>query len=61
MWAKIFQMIAQFLLIPIIKDISAYVMKTIKRKSEQKERHEDNKEKVENYENNSSGGFGNLP
>lgn len=65
MWSKVLQWIAQFLLIPLIKEVATHIKEYIQRKLEQKKRHKENKEKVENYENNtdssSADDFNKLP
>lgn len=54
MWAKIAQWTAQFLLIPLLKDVAIWLKQYFQRKLEQKKRHAENKKKVENYEHSSS-------
>lgn len=54
MWAKIAQWTAQFLLIPLLKDVAIWLKKHFQRKLEQRKRHAENKKKVENYEHSSS-------
>ena len=65
MWSTISKWIAQFLLIPLIKEIFQYVKDYLTKRAEQKKRHEKNKQKVEQYENSSqtssSDDFSQLP
>lgn len=54
MWAKVAQWIAQFLLVPLLKDVAIWLKQHFQRKLEQRKRHAENKKKVENYEHSSS-------
>lgn len=65
MWTKIVQWTAQFLLIPLLKDLFAWIKKEIEARLERKNRHKENQIKVSEYENSSeadsSDKFSNLP
>jgi hypothetical protein len=65
MWAKIGQIISQYLLLPLLKDLVLYVKDYFQRKSEQKKRHQENAKKVKKYEDSpssaSSDDFSQLP
>jgi len=65
MWGKIFGIISQYLLLPILKDLAIWLKDYFQRKAEQKKRHEENKKKVQKYENgtdsSSSDDFNQLP
>lgn len=65
MWSKLAQWAAQFLLIPLFKEIFQYLKDYLIKRAEQKKRHEKNKQKVEQYENSpetsSSDNFSQLP
>lgn len=65
MWSTIAKWAAQFLLIPLIKDFISWFKDYLQKRAEQKKRHEENKRKVENYENStssdSSDDFSQLP
>ncbi len=65
MWAKIGQIVSQYLLLPLLKDFIDWVKDYFVKRAEQKKRHKENAKKVENYENSpssaSSDDFSKLP
>lgn len=65
MWTKLLEQLARILLVPLLKKGAQALMDWWERKREQSQRHKENQEKVESYNNAKPGEakdeFQNLP